>query len=333
VNRDSNPGDNAMTRRTLSCFLLLTSAFCLGLPAHAADYPTRPVRLIVPLAAGGGMDTVARAVSIKLTDQLGQTVIVDNRGGGGGSIGAELAASAPADGYTLIMMSATSVIHPLLYKARYDTARDFSPVSQVTSQPYIIVVNNALPIKSVNDLIAYAKANPAKLNFASSGNGSLIHLTGELFKLATGTNLTHIPYKGIGAAYPDLIAGNIQMTFASIISALPHIRAQRIRALAVTTTRRAKAAADTPTAAELGVKNFDVSQWYAVFAPAKTPRAVVDRVHAGIVKALPHPDVGSRLAADGAEPIGSTPQELGAHVRREQDKWKKVIQQTGIKGE
>ena len=321
-------------RSNVSSLALAAALATLGVQAQAqGPYPSRPVRLIVPLAAGGGMDTVARALSLKLTDQVGQTIIVDNRGGGGGSIGAELTASAPPDGYTLIMMSATSVIHPLLYKARYDITRDFAPISQVTTQPYVIVVNNALPIKSVSDLVAYAKANPAKLNFASSGNGSLIHLTGELFKIATGTNLTHIPYKGIGAAYPDLIAGNIQLTFASIISGLPHIRAQRIRALAVTGAKRAKAAPELPTVAEVGVKGFSVSQWYGVFAPAKTPRAIVDKVHDEIVKALPQPEVGARLAADGAEPVGSTPQDFAAHVREEREKWAKVIKQTGIKGD
>ena len=326
-----------MTTRTLFAALfsliLHPSSFILGSTAFAADYPTRPIRLIVPLAAGGAMDTIARGVGAKLTDNLGQTVVVDNRGGGGGTVGAGLAKTADADGYTLIMMSATSVIHPLLYKARYDITRDFAPISQVTTQPYVIVVNNALPIKSVSDLVAYAKANPAKLNFASSGNGSLIHLTGELFKIATGTNLTHIPYKGIGAAYPDLIAGNIQLTFASIISGLPHIRAQRIRALAVTGAKRAKAAPELPTVAEVGVKGFSVSQWYGVFAPAKTPRAIVDKVHDEIVKALPQPEVGARLAADGAEPVGSTPQDFSAHVREEREKWAKVIKQTGIKGD
>ncbi len=321
-------------RSNVSRLAVAVAFATLGVQAQAqGTYPSRPVRLIVPLAAGGGMDTVARALSLKLTDQAGQTIIVDNRGGGGGSIGAELAASAPPDGYTLIMMSATSVIHPLLYKARYDITQDFAPISQVTTQPYVIVVNNALPIKSVSDLVAYAKVNPAKLNFASSGNGSLIHLTGELFKIATGTHLTHIPYKGIGAAYPDLIAGNIQLTFASIISGLPHIRAQRIRALAVTGSKRAKAAPELPTVAEAGVKGFSVSQWYGVFAPAKTPRAIVDKVHDEIVKALPQPEVGARLAADGAEPVGSAPQEFAAHVREEREKWAKVIKQTGIKGE
>ena len=318
----------------VSALAIAVALATLGTQAQAqGTYPSRPVRLIVPLAAGGGMDTVARALSLKLTEQVNQTIIVDNRGGGGGSIGAELTASAPPDGYTLIMMSATSVIHPLLYKARYDVTRDFAPISQVTTQPYVIVVNTALPIKSVSELVTYAKANPAKLNFASSGNGSLIHLTGELFKIATGTNLTHIPYKGIGAAYPDLIAGNIQLTFASIISGLPHIRAQRIRALAVTGSKRAKAAPELPTVAEMGVKGFSVSQWYGVFAPAKTPRAIVDKVHDDIVKALPQPEVGVRLAADGAEPVGSTPQEFAVHVRDEREKWAKVIKQTGIKGD
>jgi len=299
----------------------------------AQEFPNRPVRLVAPFPPGGGADINARRLAERLGKLWGQTIIVDNRGGGGGSIGAELTASAPPDGYTLIMMSATSVIHPLLYKARYDVTRDFAPISQVTTQPYVIVVNTALPIKSVSELVTYAKANPAKLNFASSGNGSLIHLTGELFKIATGTNLTHIPYKGIGAAYPDLIAGNIQLTFASIISGLPHIRAQRIRALAVTGSKRAKAAPELPTVAEMGVKGFSVSQWYGVFAPAKTPRAIVDKVHDDIVKALPQPEVGVRLAADGAEPVGSTPQEFAVHVRDEREKWAKVIKQTGIKGD
>lgn len=312
-------------------FGLLLAA--LALAVQAQTYPSRPVRLIVPLAAGGGMDTVARALGQKLGDQLGQTVVVDNRGGGGGSIGAELAAAAPPDGHTLYMMSATAVIHPLMYKARYDIVGDFASVSQVTTQPYVIVVNPALPIKSVGELVAYAKANPSRLNFASSGNGSLIHLTGELFKFTSGTNMTHIPYKGIGAAYPDLFAGNIQLTFASIISAMPHIRSQRIRPLAVTSIQRAKAAPELPTVAETGLKGFAVSNWYGVQVPARTPRNIVERLHAEIVKALPQPEVGARLAADGAESVGSSPQQFAAHIKAERDKWAKVIKETGIKSE
>jgi tripartite-type tricarboxylate transporter receptor subunit TctC len=307
--------------------------FALALPAQAQQYPARPIRLIVPLAAGGGMDTVARGVALKLTDTLGQTVVVDNRGGGGGSIGAELVAAAAPDGYTLIMMSATSVIHPMMYKARYETARDFAPVSQVTTQPYVIVVNPGVPATSVKELVGYAKANPDKLNYASSGNGSLIHLATELFRITTGTRMTHIPYKGIGAAYPDLIAGNIQLILASIISAQPHVKAQRIRALAVTGPKRASSSPELPTVAEAGVPGYAVTQWYAVFAPAGTPKAVVDRLHGDIVKVLQLSEVTMRMTADGAESVGSTPQQLAAHVKAERDKWAKVIKQTGIKGD
>jgi tripartite-type tricarboxylate transporter receptor subunit TctC len=311
----------------------LTALLLLAPVLHAQDYPSRPIRLIVPLAAGGGMDTVARGVALKLTDNFGQTVVVDNRGGGGGSIGAELVAAAAPDGYTLIMMSATSVIHPMMYKARYETLRDFAPVSQVTTQPYVIVVNPTVPAASVKELVAYAKANPDKLNYASSGNGSLIHLASELFRITTGTRMTHIPYKGIGAAYPDLIAGNIQLIFASIISAQPHVKSQRIRALAVTGPKRASSSPELPTVAEAGVPGYAVTQWYAVFAPAGTPKAVVDRVHREIVKVLQLPEVTARMAADGAESVGSTPQQLAAHVKTERDKWARVIKQAGIKGD
>jgi len=301
--------------------------------SQAQTYPSRPIRLIVPLAAGGGMDTVARGVALRLTDNLGQTVVVDNRGGGGGSIGAELVAAAAPDGYTLIMMSATSVIHPMMYKARYETLRDFAPVSQVTTQPYVIVVNSGVPVHSVKELVAYAKANPDKLNYASSGNGSLIHLATELFRTSTGTHMVHIPYKGIGAAYPDLIAGNIQLILASIISAQPHVKAQRIRALAVTGSKRASSSPELPTVAEAGVPGYAVTQWYAVFAPAGAPKAAVDRLHREIVKVLQLPEVTARMAADGAESVGGTPQQLAAHVKAERDKWARVIKQTGIKGD
>jgi len=312
---------------------LLLAALLSSSQASAQTYPTRPVRLIVPLAPGGAMDAVARGVALKLTSGLGQAVVVDNRGGGGGSVGAELVAAAAPDGYTLIMMGSSSVIHPLMYPARFDALRDFAPISQVTTQPYVVVVYPKLPIHSVKELVDYAKAHPDKLNFASSGNGSLIHLETELFKSMTGTRMVHVPYKGIGAAYPDIIAGNIQVIFASIISAQPHIRSQRIRALAVTGATRAQSLPELPTVAEAGVKGFAVTQWYGVFAPARTPRAIVERLHGEIVKVLQLPEVTARLAADGAEPVSSTPQQLAAHVKAERDKWAKVIRETGIKGD
>src|SRR5512134_860760 len=234
----------------------------LAFTAQAQSYPARPIRMIVPLAAGGAMDTIARSVGARLTGNLGQTVVVDNRGGGGGTIGAELAASAPPDGYTLIMMSATSVIRPLLYSARYDMARDFAPVSQVSAQPYLLVVHPSLPAKTVQELVAYAKANPGKLNYASAGQGSIIHLASELLGVQTGTRMVHVPYKGMGAAYPDLLAGHTQMALGSIVSAQPHVRAGRLRGIAVTSPRRAASSPDIPTVAESGVKGYAVTNWY-----------------------------------------------------------------------
>jgi tripartite-type tricarboxylate transporter receptor subunit TctC len=311
-------------------------ALACGAQAHAqgsSAYPNKPIRFIVPLAAGGGMDTITRALSFKLSEQLGQNVVVDNRGGGGGSVGADLAMQSAPDGYTIIMMSATAVIHPMMYRSRYDMQRDFIPISQVTSQPYMLVVTPGLPVKSVPDLIAYARANPGKLNYASSGQGSLIHLASELFNISAGVKTVHVPYKGIGAAYPDLIAGNIQMIFASIVSAQPHVRAQRLRGLAVTSSARARTQPDLPTVAETGIKGYDVTQWYGVFAPARTPQAVVERLNKEVVAVAQHPDLAKRFAADGAEALGSTRQQFAAHVKAEIGKWSRVIKETGIRGD
>lgn len=296
-------------------------------------YPARPIRLIVPLAAGGGMDTIARGVGLKLTESLGQTVVVDNRGGGGGSIGAELVAAAAPDGYTLIMWSATGLIRPLLYKSGFDMTRDFSPVSQVSAQPYLLVAHTSLPAKSVRELIAYAKANPGKLNYASAGQGSIIHLATELLSTHTGIRMVHVPYKGMGAAYPDLIAGHTQVALGSIISAQPHIRSGRLTGIAVTSPQRAKSSPDIPTVAESGVSGYAVTNWYGVLAPAKTPHPVVERLHREIAAALRQPDLAKRFAADGAEAIGNTPQEFAAHIKAESRKWSKVVKDTGIKGD
>ena len=311
---------------------LISVTLTAATPAQAA-YPERPIRLIVPLAANGAMDTVARSLAVRLSDQMGQSVVVDNRGGGGGSVGAELVRFAAPDGYTLIVISASSVIHPLMYKADYDAVRDYAAITQLTSQPFLVVVNPGVPVKSVPELIAYAKANPNKLNYASAGNGSLIHLTGELFKSAAGVELTHIPYKGIGAAYPDLIGGQVQMSFASIISALPQVRAGRLRALAVTGPKRAKPLPDTPSVAETGVRGFAVTQWYGMQAPAKTPAPVIERLNREIHKALDNPAVLARLVDDGAEAMPGTPQQFREHLAAERAKWARVIQQAQIKGD
>jgi tripartite-type tricarboxylate transporter receptor subunit TctC len=312
---------------------LLLAALSIG--AHAqGTYPQRPVRVIVPLAAGGGMDTITRALAAKLTESLGQTVVVDNRGGGGGAVGAELAASAPPDGYTFLMMSASAVIRPLMYDgSRYNVVRDFTAISQVTTQPYVLTVNPAVPAKSVQELITYAKANPGKLNYASSGQGSIIHLTSELFNRAVGIKTVHVPYKGIGAAYPDILANNVQMVFASIVSVLPHLKSQRLRALAVTGARRSKSLPEVPTASEAGAKGFVVANWYGLVAPARTPAPIIDRVNHDIMKVVNDADLAQRYAADGAEGVGSTPKQFASHIKAENDKWGKLIRQTGIRGD
>jgi tripartite-type tricarboxylate transporter receptor subunit TctC len=326
----------AANRKAAIAIGRLLTALALAICAAGANsqgYPARPIRLVVPLAASGAMDTVARSIAQKLTESLGQTVVVDNRGGGGGSIGAELVAHAAPDGYTVLMISASSVIHPIMYKAQYDAVRDFAAVSQVTTQPYAIVVNPAVPAKSVIELVAYAKANPGKLNYASAGNGSLIHLSGELFKSAAGIDMVHIPYKGIGAAYPDIIGGQIQLTFGSIISALPQIRAQRLRVLAVTSAQRSQSLPDVPSVAEAGIRGFVVTQWYGVVAPADISPDIVERLNREILKALQVPEVITRLTNDGAEAAGSSPQQFAAHIKAERDKWTRVVKQTGIKGD
>lgn len=312
------------------CALLLAA---LALPAQAQGYPSRPVRLIVPLAAGGAMDTIARGVGAKLADNLGQTVVIDNRGGGGGTIGVELAAAAQPDGYSLIMLSATSVIRPLLYSARYEILRDLAPISQVSAQPYLLVAHLSIPAKTVQELVAYAKAHPGKLNYPSSGQGSIIQLATELLCVQTGTRMTHVPYKGMGAAYPDLLAGHTQVALASIVSGQPHVRGGRLRGIAVTSAKRANSSPDTPTIAESGVKGYEVTNWYGVLAPARTPRAIIERLHRDIVKVLDQPEVVKRFAADGADAVDSTPKEFAAHIRAESAKWARVIKEAGIRGD
>lgn len=317
-----------------SALIVLCAALASVLsPAQAQQYPTRPIRLIVPLAAGGGMDTIARGVALKLTESLGQTVIVDNRGGGGQSVGAELAMAAAPDGYTLIMSSATGLIRPLLYKSRFDLLRDFAPVSQVSAQPYLLVAHPSLPVKSVADLVAHAKANPGKLNYGSAGQGSIIQLATELLSTLTKIRMVHVPYKGMGAAYPDLIAGHIQVALGSIVSAQPHVQAGRLTGVAVTSPQRAKSSPQIPTVAESGVPGYAVTNWYGVLAPANTPRSIVERLHREIAASLRQPDLAKRFAADGAEAVSSTPKEFAAHIRSENQKWSKVVKDTGIKGD
>jgi tripartite-type tricarboxylate transporter receptor subunit TctC len=279
------------------------------------------------------MDAVARGLALKLGDAFGQTVVVDNRPGAGSHVALEILSSSAPDGHTLMMSSLTPVIHPLLYGSRFNLLRDFAPVSQVTAQGYLLTVHPSVPAKSVLELVQYLKANPGKLNFSSSGIGSPIHMAGELFQVATGTKMIHIPYKGMGAAYTDMVGGRIQVGFPTVISSVPHLQAGRLRALAVTTPKRVAAMPDLPTFAEAGVKGVVVVNWYGLVAPARTPKTVIDRIAKETATAMHSPDMAKRLAAEGSDPVGSSPAEFTAHIRSEIDQWTRVVKQAGIRGE
>lgn len=313
---------------------VLAAAFAVAAPVCAAQpYPTKPIRVIVASGAGGGLDFVARLVGPKLSENLRQNVVVDNRAGASGSIAAELTAQATPDGYTLIMLSASLVVYGAVNKTRYDLFRDFAPVSQVAAAPYILTVNPGLPVRSVKDLIAYAKANPSKLNYASTGSASLAHLATEWFRISTGIELVHIPYKGVGAALPDMLSGQIQMSFLSVASVYSHVRSQKLRALAIASAARAKAAPELPTMIESGVPGFAVTQWHGLLAPRGTPRDAIERVHREIVTVLQHPEIVSRLAVDGTEGVGSSPEQFAAHLKSEYETWARVARQTGLRSD
>jgi len=301
--------------------------------AQAQQYPSKPIRLLIPTAAGGGPDTIGRAIGQSLSESFGQTVVVDNRPGASGAIAMEVGKLAAPDGYTLNVFSVSQIIRPLLFRVPYDLERDFAPISQLSAQSYVLMTTLSLPVKSVPELLAHARANPGKLNFASVGQGSQIHLMTELFRTMTKIQVVHVPYKGIAAAYPDLFAGTIHFTFAGIISAHPHIKAQRVRALAVSGPTRMKALPELPTVAEAGVPGFAVTQWYGLLAPAGTPRQTVEFLNKEVRRALQQPDVAGRIAAEGSEAVASTPQQLAAQIKAERAKWTKVIKEAGIKGE
>ena len=319
--------------KTCMAGLLVLLATLMLLPAQAQNYPNRAVRVLVPLSAGGGMDTVARGLGQRLGDVLGQSFVVDNRPGAGSQIALETLGAAAPDGHTLMMISATTIVHPILYKSRFDILRDFAPVSQVSAQGYVLVVHPAVPVKSVAELVQYLRANPGKLNYGSSGIGSPIHMSGELFQIATGTRMIHIPFKGMGAAYNDLVGGHVELSFPTIISSIPHINAGRLRALAVTPATRVPALPDIPTMAEAGVPGVVVLNWYGLIAPARTPKRVIDQLAGETIKAMQAPDMTKRLVAEGSTAVGSSPGEFAAHLRAEHELWSKVIKQAGIRGE
>mgnify|MGYP001286467032 FL=1 len=301
--------------------------------AQAPAYPAKPIRMTVASGAGGGLDFVARLVATPLTEALGKSVVVDNRAGASGSIAADITAHSPPDGYTLMMLSASLVVYGVVNKTPYDLFSDFDPVTQVAASPYLLGVYPGLPVKTVADLVAYAKANPSKLNFASTGNASLAHLAGELFAQSTGAKMVHVPYKGVGAALTDLLSGQIQLCFLSGGSIYSQVRSGKLRALAIASTTRAKIAPELPTMIEAGVPGFVVTQWHGLLAPHGTPKPIIDRLYKEIVKAVQNPDVAARLAQDGTDGIASTPQQFAAHLKSERDQWARVAKSANIRAD
>ncbi|MDE2003952.1 MAG: tripartite tricarboxylate transporter substrate binding protein [Betaproteobacteria bacterium] len=303
-------------------------------PAFAqAAYPSKPIRMVVPFPPGGTTDILARAVAQKLSETWGQQVIVDNRPGAGGNIGSDLVAKAAPDGYTLLMGTVgTHAINPSLYaRMPYDAQKDFAPVILVASVPNVLEVNPSLPVHTVQELIAYAKANPGKLNFASSGNGTSIHLSGELFKAMTGVKMTHVPYKGSAPALADLVGGQVQLMFDNLPSSLGLIKGGKLRAIAVTSTTRSSALPDVPTIAESGLPGYEASSWFGVFAPASTPPAIVDKLNAAIGAWLASPDAKEKLASQGAIAAGGTPADFARFIASETVKWAKVVKASGAR--
>ncbi len=298
--------------------------------AQSAGWPTKPIRMTVSSGAGGGLDLVSRSIAAPLSEALGQNVVVDNRAGASGSIAAEVTAQAAPDGYTLMMLSASLVVYGVVNKTRYDLYRDFDAVSQIAASPYILTIHPGLPAQTVKELIAYAKANPGKLNFASTGPASLAHLAGELFAMQTGTELVHVPYKGVGAALPDMLSGRTQMSFLSGGSVMGQLRTQKLKALAVASPARSKLTPELPTMSESGLPGFNVTQWHGLLVPRGTPRPVIERLHAEIAKAAKRPDFASRLALDGTEPIASSPKEFAVFLLSERDQWGKVAKAAKI---
>ena len=317
---------------------MIVGFFCVagvaaGLPAHAQPYPAKPIRLVVPYPPGGGSDTIMRPFVQLLGERLGQPIVVDNRGGGGGSVGMEAVAHAAPDGYTLLTaLTAQLAVNPALYKKLpYDPVKDFAPISLFADGPYLLVVHPSLPVKSVKELVDFARKNPDKISYASSGNGSGGHLAAELLKSMTGIKMVHVPYKGGGPALTGLLSGEAQVLFAPYASARGQIKDGRIRALGVTTARRPKAIPDIPTIAEAGVAGYDSGVWYALLAPPATPRAIIDRLNRETLAVLKNPDFAKLLVEQAIDPIGSTPEELAQYIKSEIDKWAKVVKEAGVR--
>jgi tripartite-type tricarboxylate transporter receptor subunit TctC len=320
-----------MSRRfPIAC--LLVTAVALGGPELAQPYPAKPIRMIVGFPPGGGTDIMARLLAAKLPEFLGQPFVVENRPGAATNIAMEHVARSAPDGYTILVTTATMAMNPSFYKKLpFDVLRDFAPVSVFSDSPNVLVVRASLAAKDAGEVVALARAKPGVLNYSSAGTGTTQHMTGELFKLRTGTDIVHVPFKGTGPSLTTLIAGDVDMTFANIPAILPHVRTGRLRALAVAGAKRSELMPDVPTMKEAGVDGVEVTIWYGVLAPAATPRAVVDTLAAAVTKAARSPDIRTRLLEQGAEPIGNTPEEFARQLREEVARWNRVVATSGIR--
>jgi tripartite-type tricarboxylate transporter receptor subunit TctC len=301
--------------------------------AHAqANYPNKPVRLVVPYPAGGPTDIQARVIAQKLTENWGQQVVVDNRSGAGGVVGADIIAKARPDGYSLVLVTSAHVTLPSLNnKMPYDALADFTPITLLSTTPYVLVAHPTLEVKTVKELIALLKSRPGQLTFASTSSGGGSHIAGELFKLQAGVDMVHVPYKGSGAAIPDVVGGQVPLMFENIVSVTPYVKAGRLNALAISIGHRSPILPDLPTVAEAGLPGFDVGNWFALLAPAATAGPVIARLYQDVGKILNTQEMKSRLAGQGAEPVGSSPAQCGQYMRAELVKWSRVIKEAGIK--
>lgn len=323
-------------RRTLAATALAALTYAMPWAAHAqaGAYPDKPIRFLVPYPPGGGTDVIARIVQERFQAALGQPVIIENKGGAGGSVGTEVAARSAPDGYTVLFTLSSHTINPAIFpKLSFDTVRDFEPVGTVASLPQILVANPQLPVNSVAELIALAKAKPGTLAFATVGNGSPGHLAGELFKIRTGTQMTHIPYRGGGPAITDVIGGQVPLLWVSIPAAAQFVKTGKLKALGVSTQKRSAAFPDVPTLQEAGVPDFEVDSWYAMFVPAKTPKVIIDKLNRALNTVVADPMIREKLLAQGAEGVGGTPEALGKTVTAELPKWGKLAKDANIKAD
>jgi len=305
----------------------------LSLTAFAQKYPVKPVRIVVPFAPGGGSDFIARFMAQRLTESFGAQVIVENKPGAGGVLGIEQGVKSPADGYTLTLIASSYTVNPSIYKLSFDPVADITPIIQMSQGPLLVVVNPSLPVKTIKDLIALAKAKPGEVTFASSGQGSVIHLATELFDSMAKVKMNHIPYKGTGPALTDTLAGQTNVFFSSTANAMPHVKAGKLRAVAVTTAKRIPALPEVPTIAESGVPGYDVVLWHGLIGPKGLPRAVVDRVNGEVTKSRKLKETAEQLQNDGVAPAGGTPEQFAATIKKEIGVWKKVAADAGVKAE